>query len=95
MGMIDIEETIEKVANFFGYTTADVVKKDKSHDVSNARNFIFYILHCKCGMSSNAIAKKFERGVRHIKHQNATTKYRVENFKDFKDTYAQLEASIE
>jgi chromosomal replication initiation ATPase DnaA len=93
--MIDIEETIEKVANFFGYTTADVVKKDKSHDVSNARNFIFYILHCKCGMSSNAIAKKFERGTRHIKHQNATTKYRVENFKDFKDTYAQLEASIE
>ena len=89
-----MEDTIERIANFFGYTTEDVMRKDKSHKVSNARNFIFYILHAKCGMSSKAIAKKFNRGARHIKHQNSTTKYRVENFKDYKDTYIKLEATL-
>lgn len=91
---MDIDEIIEKVANHFGYTTEDVMRKDKSHKVSHARNFIFYVLHAKCGLSIGTISKRLNRSQSHIKHQNATIKYRVENFKEYKDTYSEIEASL-
>lgn len=91
---MNIDETIEKIANHFGFTTEDVLRKDKSHKVSHARNFIFFILHAKCGLSIGTISKHLNRSQSHIKHQNATIKYCVENFKDYKDTCSQIEATL-
>lgn len=87
---MDIDDTIEKIANFFGFTKEAVLGKDNSHKISQARNFIYYILHFDCGCSSATIAKKMRRSTRQVQHQNSITKYHVENFKPFQTTYNQV-----
>lgn len=92
---MNIDDTIEKIANFFGFSTNEVLGKDNSHKISQARNFIYYILHFDCGCSSATIAKKMCRSTRHIVRQNALTKYQVENFKPSKATYQQVTNNLD
>lgn len=92
---MNIDDTIEKIANFFGFTKEAVLGKDNSHKISQARNFIYYILHFDCGCSSATIAKKMCRSARHIQHQNSITKYHVENFKPFQATYNQVTNNLD
>jgi chromosomal replication initiation ATPase DnaA len=91
---MSIEDKITKMAEFFGYRVEDIVGRNANRKVSMARNYIFYVLHTNCGMSANAIARKFNRQCRHIFRQNAVTKYQVENFNDSKEIYAKLQLLI-
>ena len=40
-----------EVAKYFGVTQQDIINKQTRESVSNARYFIFYILHFKLGMT--------------------------------------------
>lgn len=91
---MNIKDIISKIANFFGYSYEQLLGKNISHKISQARNFAYYILHVDCRLSSNAIATAMNRKTRHIVRQNATTKYRINNFKQDKELYENIKKVI-
>lgn len=85
-----MEYIITQVANFFGFTPEQLKEKDASAKVSKARNFLYYVLHFDYNYSSAKISKAMNRTQRQVVRQNAITKYRIENFKDYNDLYLAL-----
>lgn len=89
-----MENIIKQVANFFGFTAEQLKEKNASANVSKARNFLYYILHFDCNYSSAKISKTLNRTQRQVVRQNAITKYRIENFKDYNDLYLKLSKEL-
>lgn len=88
MGYID--DKIEKIANYFGLTTYDIMRKDISRNVSTARNYIYYVLRNDCGLTNRQVSEKMQRDCRSIRRRNATTKYLIDNFKDANKIYTDI-----
>ena len=91
---MNTKNIVSKIADFFGFSYEQLLSRVISHKISQARNFTFYILHFDYGLSSNMIANIMKRASRHIVRQNATTKYRIENFKEDKEIYDNIKKQL-
>lgn len=85
-----IDEIIKKICDFFSVEEYEIMEKNHFVASSTARNFVYYILHTKYKMSSKKISKLMNRTDRNIKYRNSTTKYLIENNKDYEILYTKI-----
>lgn len=65
------------VCGFFGVKHKDLINKCKSEQLSNARFYIWYILHTKYGLSYTVISAMYFRTKRNVEIGIAKIKYGI------------------
>lgn len=85
-----IEDIVEKIASYYGLCPDDIFSRDKHGNVSRARNYAYYILHCECNFSVGQISKAFFRTNRNIFRRISELKYLINNFNEYKKEYEQI-----
>lgn len=93
------KQTIDKieheVCSYFKISEQDIINKDNSELVSNARHFLWYILHFKLNMSPLTISKIYLRLPRSIKRGYAKIKSGIKYHSYYQIMYAELEQETE
>lgn len=83
-----------EVAKNFGVTQQDIINKQTRESVSNARYFIFYILHFKLGMTPRAIAREYFYNPRSVKMGYAKIKHRLKYYAYYSNILEELMEKI-
>lgn len=78
------------VSEFFSVKVSDIYSRDRKRNTSNARAFVWFVLHYNYGISSNNIAKKYGRTRRNVFLQLSGIKFLVENQPQEHDDYQKL-----
>lgn len=90
-----IDEIEEIIAKYFGISPQDIINKLQKENVSNARYFLWYILHFKLEMSSNKIGKIYLYTPRLVKYGYAKIKNGIRFHKFYNNIYEDLMEKIE
>lgn len=92
------KQTIEKIERevcaYFNVTEQELINKSMSNVVSNARHFLWYILHFKMEMSPLSISKIYFRLPRTIKKGYARVKAGIKYHSYYQIMYKELEEKI-
>lgn len=90
-----IDKIEKEVCSYFKISEQDIINKDNSEVISNARHFLWYILHFKLAMSPLTISKIYFRLPRTIKRGYAKIKSGIKYHSYYQIMYAELEQKIE
>lgn len=93
------KQTIDKIEKevclYFKIRENEIINKDNSELVSNARHFLWYILHFKLQMSPLTISKIYFRLPRSIKRGYAKIKNGIKYHSYYQIMHKELEEKIE
>jgi len=89
-----IERVESVVSAFFDIDLKDVYSRDRKRSTSNARAFIWFILHYDVGLSSSEIAKIYNRTRRNVFLQLSAIKFLIENQTQEHDDYLSISEII-
>jgi len=82
-----IAEIEQSICDFFSLTYEDVFSKKLRRDLALARHFAVYVLHRKCGISINRLAKRYNCSVRYITKSCASIDFYINHDKKYKSYY--------
>lgn len=93
------QQTIDKIEHevcvYFRVTEQDIINKDNSEISSNARHFLWYMLHFKLGMSPLKISNIYLKMPRAVKKGYAKIKNGIKYHSYYKVMYNELSEKIE
>lgn len=90
-----IDKIEKEICSYFKIREQDIINKDNSEVISNARHFLWYMLHFKLSMSPLTISKIYFRLPRTIKKGYAKIKSGIKYHSYYQIMYAELEQKIE
>lgn len=85
-----MEDNIEQiVSSFFGVDIECLYTKSryKCREETDALHFLFYILHYDFSLSSPYIARKYGKGLRHVKRCISKIKEGIQMQRYYRETY--------
>lgn len=91
---IDIIELEKKLCDFFCVEYSRIFQKNVNRKESNARHYIWFILHCHYAFSNSFLAKRYSKSKRKIIYYISEVKFRVLNQRCDKDIYEALKKSF-
>ena len=81
------DRIINVICEEFSITRQMMMGRNTSSNVSIARNFAYYILHCDYNVSINKIAKLFSRTPRNIFARIANIRYNIKKVNSYCNKY--------
>lgn len=90
----NIEEIERKVCDFFGVEHSEMFKRSIGRKESNARHYLWFVLHCHYGVSNGVLAKRYKKSRRMIIYYISEVKFRLANQSEDKEVYAMLKEHI-
>lgn len=90
-----IDRIEQQVCSYFKISEQDIINKDNSEVISNARHFLWYMLHFKLEMSPLSISKIYFRQPRTVKRGYAKIKSGIKYHSYYQTMYKELEEKIE
>lgn len=85
-----IDEIEMIVANHFGIEPQSIINRESKENVSNARYFLWYILHFDLGMSPTQLGRLYYRTPRLVKRGYAKIKSGIKFHKLYSNIYEDL-----
>lgn len=86
---------IEKeLCEFFGVDKESIYARNAKRKVSNARHYLWFILHTHFGLSFLDIAKMYNRSRRKVIQYCMEIRFRVNNQREDKDVYDKIKTMI-
>lgn len=89
--MFNIIEQI--IANHFGITHEGLLT-DRGRDASDARHFLWYILHCIMGYSGQSVARQYGTSARNVMHYSSLIKDGIRSQPFYAKHYRELRSVL-
>lgn len=86
----DAKKIESSICQLFGVDIESIYSRDMRRVVSNARHYLWFILHLHFGMSYLDIARQYKRSRRKVIQYCMEILFRVNNHKADKETYEKI-----
>ena len=87
---MEIGNIEEKICLFFGVSLDELYSREIARKVSNARHYLWYILHYDFGMSNGQIAKRYDRTKRAVIMSISDLRFRVVQQREDRNIYNRI-----
>lgn len=88
--MKSIDEIEKSICNLFEVTKEDLYSRELKQNASNARHYLWLILHCHYGFSNLSIARKYKRARVTVIQYITQLKFRIKHQREDKEIYAEI-----
>lgn len=68
----------------------EMVEKNHSHRITQARNMTYFVMHYYMNISANKIANVFERSSREVKYRLSNMKFLISTQKSYHNEYKDI-----
>lgn len=89
-----IEKVEEVICNYFDVPQQKIINKDNTSQVSTARGYVFYFLHCIYGLSIGKLSLEYSKKPRTIYWNIEKIKSLVVNHKLHKEIFNNLRKEL-